>query len=128
MSTNQTASYQLHLWEPGDDFLREEFNENFEALDDASRIVFGVYVGDGAATRNILLGFTPQAVLVENQAGTRENSGSGRRGGLALPGHTCERFGTLYVEIIDGGFRVSAESKVYNTNAQDGNYYYMAVR
>ncbi len=35
MASNQTSNYQLHLWEPGDDFLREEFNENSERVDAA---------------------------------------------------------------------------------------------
>ena len=33
MSTNKSEHLSLHLWEPVDDFLRTEFNENFEAID-----------------------------------------------------------------------------------------------
>ena len=33
MSTNKSAHLNLHLWEPEDDFLRTEFNENFEKID-----------------------------------------------------------------------------------------------
>lgn len=33
MSTKKTQNYNLHSWEPGDDFLRSEFNDNFTALD-----------------------------------------------------------------------------------------------
>ena len=35
MSTNKTQNYALHAWEPEDDFLREEFNQNFAAIDAA---------------------------------------------------------------------------------------------
>ena len=35
MSTNKSEHLKLHLWEPEDDFLRTEFNENFEAIDGA---------------------------------------------------------------------------------------------
>lgn len=35
MSTNKSEHLKLHLWEPEDDFLRTEFNENFSALDGA---------------------------------------------------------------------------------------------
>ena len=35
MSTNKSTNLNLHLWEPEDDFLRTEFNENFEAIDGA---------------------------------------------------------------------------------------------
>ena len=33
MSTKKTTNYNLHSWEPDDDFLRSEFNENFDKLD-----------------------------------------------------------------------------------------------
>ena len=35
MSTNKSEHLNLHLWEPEDDFLREEFKENFTAIDRA---------------------------------------------------------------------------------------------
>ena len=35
MASNQTTNYGLHLWEPEDDFLRSEFNENNETIDTA---------------------------------------------------------------------------------------------
>ena len=35
MSTNKSEHLGLHLWEPEDDFLRTEFNENFTAIDGA---------------------------------------------------------------------------------------------
>ena len=35
MSTNKSEHLKLHLWEPEDNFLRTEFNENFSALDGA---------------------------------------------------------------------------------------------
>ena len=34
MSTNKSEHLNLHLWEPEDDFLRTEFNENFEKIDE----------------------------------------------------------------------------------------------
>ena len=46
MSSNKTTNYQLHSWEPGDDFLRTEFNENFSALDTAIK---GVETGASSA-------------------------------------------------------------------------------
>ena len=35
MSTNKSQNLKLHLWEPEDNFLRTEFNENFAAIDAA---------------------------------------------------------------------------------------------
>lgn len=109
MSTNQTASYQLHLWEPGDDFLREEFNENFAALDRAVfeglaeirgrfRAAAGCYNGDETDGRFIDLGFRPRMVLV------------------TLKGATTYYYHGLFVDggpnydgdIVDGGFAVSS--------------------
>ena len=29
MSTKKTKNYQLHQWEPADNFLRTEFNDEF---------------------------------------------------------------------------------------------------
>lgn len=35
MSANKSQNLKLHLWEPEDNFLRAEFNENFAAIDEA---------------------------------------------------------------------------------------------
>lgn len=35
MSANKSQNLKLHLWEPEDNFLRAEFNENFAAIDTA---------------------------------------------------------------------------------------------
>ncbi len=67
MSTNKTTNYQLHLWEPEDDFLREEFNENSTKTDAALaahdkdiaarlRIVSGSYTGSGGSSKTIDFG------------------------------------------------------------------------
>ena len=50
---NYTEHYQLHQWEPGDAFLRTDFNEDLEKIDTAiaergdCHIVYGIYVGTG---------------------------------------------------------------------------------
>ena len=75
MSTNKTQKYQLHAWEPGDDFLREEFNENFSLLDEkAVQVLFGTYQGDGRSEREISLGLTPLAMLVSDSNGVFDTS------------------------------------------------------
>ena len=53
MSTKRTENYQLHAWEPGDDFLLAEINENFARLDTATRVVTGTYTGDGTAQQTV---------------------------------------------------------------------------
>ena len=117
MSTNQTASYQLHLWEPGDDFLREEFNENFEALDDAARVVYGVYIGDGTNGRAIQLGFAPKAVLVERASGVRDQYV--QAGGLAMPGQPS--LGGS-VTVTNQGFSVDISNNIDNNL-----FFYLAI-
>lgn len=65
MATNHTTNYALNLWEPQDDFLREEFNENAQKIDAAltahdtalakrgnCRIITGSYVGNGEYGKN----------------------------------------------------------------------------
>lgn len=82
MASNQTTNYGLHLWEPEDDFLRTEFNENNEAIDAAlkegadgladalvqmagyCRCKLGGYTGDGEFTKTIDFGVPAQAVIL----------------------------------------------------------------
>ena len=93
-----TSNYQLHQWVPEDDFLRTDFNTDFQKIDTAikavknqadglnsskAEIVTGSYTGDGAATRTVTLGFRPTAVLLENRMGARGSS-SVIQAGLAL--------------------------------------------
>jgi len=131
MSTNQTASYGLHLWEPGDNFLREEFNENFAALDAAAWVVVGAYVGDGAARRNISLDFSPKAVLVVSQDGAM-GGGYSYFGGLALAGHPAQRGENIIVETAAEGFIVHSRQigASYHVSANDEGlvYHYLVLR
>lgn len=87
MASNYTENYGLCQWEATDQVLREEFNQDNAAVDEAlkgtadlaqaaqvlaqaayspenSPIAVGSYTGNGAAKRKIKLGFTPKAVLV----------------------------------------------------------------
>lgn len=124
MAANRTQRYGLHLWEPGDDFLREEFNENFEALDAVPEAVTGTYTGDGTGSQFIALGFTPKAVL----AGARGSLGAGG-GGLTLPGHPCYEVshGVKVLEAAEGGFYAFKDSWG-SANDSGSAYHYLAVR
>ena len=81
MASKQTSNYQLNLWEPGDSFLREEFNENSVKVDgalavhdgalaDRLRMVTGSYTGNGAQSHTIDLGVTAQVVFIVPDSGT----------------------------------------------------------
>ena len=124
MASHQTEHFGLHVWEPGDHFLREEFNENFQALDAIPEAVTGTYTGDGAGRQFISLGFTPKAVL----AGARGSLGSGR-GGLALPGHPCYEVshGDKVMETAEGGFYAVKDSWG-SMNDSGSTYLYLALR
>ncbi|OUN10420.1 hypothetical protein [Flavonifractor sp. An91] len=67
---NYTEHYQLHQWEGSDPFLRTDFNEDFQKIDEAlgglavERIAQGSYVGDGTNDRTIQLPFSPEFVIV----------------------------------------------------------------
>ena len=113
MSSQKTEHYQLHKWEPGDDFLREEFNENFEKLDEATAgkvgAVFGTYTGDGAATRHIELGFQPAGIILMREDGIMAPSATSIYGGLAFqnrPAHSTMWGNKDLFSVDESGFTV----------------------
>ena len=117
MSTNKTENYGLHAWVAGDDFLREEINENFALLDGAveeCQVVVGTYMGTGGSTtQTITLGFRPKAVLSLTNRVAHSSSSSGRnRATLALDGANVDG----YLTITDTGFQVS---NALNVSSQD---------
>ena len=77
MSTNKSTNLNLHLWEPGDDFLRTEFNENFQKVDElAGKLLtpegqscqtgsfhFNGTVANGTAL--VSFSFSPHVLLME---------------------------------------------------------------
>ena len=139
MSSNKTQGYGLHLWEAGDDFLRSEFNDNFAAVDAAlggleagkARVVAGAYIGDGAASRFIDLGFTPAAVIVTpNYPGFAEVSTS--YGGIALPGRPAYTYWSSVqpvLSVTEGGFLVYCfYRETTSIRSNDGERFYVAFR
>ena len=72
---NYTKHYQLHQWEPGDAFLRTDFNEDLEKIDAAledkgnCRIATGSYAGTGeygnSHPNTIQLPFPAQMILLD---------------------------------------------------------------
>ncbi len=128
MSTNKTKNYQLHAWEPGDDFLRAEFNENFAALDGLyDLMVLGTYKGDDTVDREIVLGFQPRVLfLCDNYGNTGSNASSS--GGLAFPG-ACLGSGEqcAAVKITERGFLVSTLNPRFS-NSKSRTYRYLALK
>lgn len=125
MSQNQTEHFGLHLWEPGDHFLREEFNNNFTKLDaitaEKTGMVFGVYIGDGMATQHIELGWRPAVVYTLPNSGKAStyNQISGGLFGDGFP------MASNYGAVDATGFTVTkGGNSEMNLNKQV--YYYIA--
>ena len=154
MASNHTANYGLCQWEPGDSFVRSEFNGDNEKVDAAlhaletgkaaqsavtaltgavngkCRMAAGSYTGNGTAagdSQQISVGFPVQAVLVERQDGSRSGSGYGTRAGLALQGQPLRLGNGTLVSVSGSGFTayVRAESQG-SLNTRDVVYYYLA--
>lgn len=135
---NYTNNYQLHQWEAGDDFLREDFNQDFQRIDAAlgekSGMVFGTYTGDGAEWQDVNLGYRPRAVAVFPQDQTMVQTDRSTCRGFAGPlgGAIFRNFAS--VELTETGFRVFSKSvgDVYDggtigTNAQGKLFFYCAI-
>ncbi|MEA4955191.1 MAG: hypothetical protein VB096_06720 [Pseudoflavonifractor sp.] len=133
MASNQSTHFQLNLWEPGDNFLREEFNENFTKLDEAvaagTRLTTGSYVGNGQATQTITLDFTPKAVLVLPAGGNFFSNGSPSytNGGLAAGGSSAKKSEGTLVSICTGGFQIYFLRDYVGTNYSNQVFNFIAV-
>ena len=110
----------------------------------ANKVITGTYTGDGAESRFIDLGFTPDAVLIFNRCGFPSiygfNTVSKHYGGLALKNHGCYQWknNKLYpiIDIVEGGFKVYVSE--YNSGSQygmnvythenEGTFYYVAIK
>ena len=76
MASNQTTNYGLHLWEPEDNFLRTEFNDNNEILDEmlaevmasVPNVQTGNYTGNGSASRTFNFSFPPRLLLISSHS------------------------------------------------------------
>ena len=126
-----TTNYQLHQWEASDDFLRTDFNTDFQKIDAAlgekaeaeetqaeldkkAEVVKGSYIGNGSYL-TVNLGFRPKAVLVS--LGHQEYN----RPRLSIDGDTA------YMVMTDTGFRIQDDRNA-NMNAEGRAYLYLAMQ
>ena len=85
------------------DSLTEKINQNFETIRTASyEIVLGTYVGDGAVSRIINLGFEPIAIFVRRVSGGQYDSG----GDSVSYGLSLKHSNSSYIGIVENGFKV----------------------
>lgn len=120
----KTQHYALNQYDPGDTFLRTDFNADNAKLDAALaekvELYFGSYTGDGAYERFIDLGFTPKAVILESSNGYRP--ANVYTGGIVLPNLPLYNGG---VTIVENGFIVKkGNGWEYNS----GTHYYIAFK
>ena len=82
MASDYTSNYQLPIWAPEDSFLRAEFNDANQKIDQAIRvnlnnitalmekiaiapkIAVGDYIGTGTTSHTVQVGFNPKLFLV----------------------------------------------------------------
>ena len=146
-----TANYQLHQWVPKDQFRRTDFNQDFQKIDSAlaslqtqtdskassaalstvetlagrkCEITCGTYVGDGAASRTITLGFQPKAVHLEIRSALRGGSSYNMYGGLAVQEGGVAHNNTA-LSITAAGFQVFYQGEAL-TNISGESYRYIA--
>ena len=108
----------LHQWEPGDSFLRTDFNGDFQKIDAAVHKLaakleadVGQYAGDDG-TRDIVLGYRPKAVLVCSGGYTT----------VALDGKPNNN-----LSVTDTGFQARYDSNSsISVNRQYSTYLYVA--
>ena len=127
-----TTNYGLHQWESTDDFLRTDFNTDFQKIDTAIHglVVFGTFTGDGTDGRVISLGFTPRAVYICSEEGRAGfSSGSGYcYGGLLGPGAPLRLDDTIAAEVVAGGFKLSNTDSYIRLNSSSYVFFYLAVK
>lgn len=139
-----TTNYGLHQWEATDNFLRTDFNADFQKIDTAIRaavtlaegrgsIVTGRYVGNGETSQTVTLGFRPKALLVVEATGIMSYQYV-RYGGLVLEdADVTNNWGTGVGEpvltLTATGFRAHYDnSKDICTNYPNYCFHYVAFR
>ena len=157
MSTNYTQNYSLCQWEPQDKVQRVDFNGDNAKIDAAltaqqaaieraqstagaayspnnQPVVTGSYSGNGAARRDVSLGFRPRAVLVMPSNFVMNNSSTNliAYGGLALNIASFSVGAYMGITITESGFTVfnQGENSALRTylNENQRHYVYLAFR
>ena len=135
MATNSSEHLGLHLWEPNDQVLRTEFNQNWQKIDTAVNAaaelpyVIGTYTGNGSNDkRTISLGFRPSFVLVSGlRSATRDDHDTLNR--IAI---WAGPFSHGMVNATETGFTVQTDGSTIEQwpklNESGYQYYYIAFK
>ena len=118
-----TTNYQLHQWVPGDNFLRTDFNTDFQKIDAAIKgvetaaiaesgkkceLTIGQFTGTGSGAYTVDLGFRPRFLMIW---------------GESYSGFWSEVMREDYLTITDSGFSM-AYSERGLANYKGKPYYY----
>ena len=114
-----TSNYQLHQWVPEDDFLRTDFNTDFQKLDEAlaglqtaldgkCQLKRGNFNGNGGSSRLVITGPTPEAVILST--------------GSTVVTVISDDSTISGVKIVDNGFEVYSGSPNMNQSGKRYNY------
>ena len=114
-----TENYQLHQWVPEDDFLRTDFNTDFQKLDEAlaglqtaldgkCQLKRGNFNGNGGSSRLVITGPTPEAVILST--------------GSTVVSVISDDSTISGVKIVDNGFEVYSGSPNMNQSGKRYNY------
>ena len=142
MASNHTENYQLPLWGADDAFLRTEFNDAHEKIEDAlteitagvPRIAVGSYTPGTLAADvpyHVSLGFRPKAVLIwVNQVSAY--SAQVDHYALLLDGHPiCLSDNVCLAAVEDNGFYVLrhmySDRAYFPQLAEQQSYLYLAI-
>lgn len=114
-----TSNYQLHQWVPEDDFLRTDFNTDFQKIDEAlaglqtaldgkCQLKRGNFNGNGGSSRLVITGPTPEAVILST--------------GSTVVSVISDDSTISGVKIVDNGFEVYSGSPNMNQSGKRYNY------
>ena len=139
MATNHTTNYQLNLWEPQDDFLRSEFNENTQKIDAAVKTcfqpgnlpwVFGSFIQPKTEDVTVTLGFRPSLLILASQ-GPSVGVALGGAGIVVGDNPNYSGFNEvihgLYCQLLDDGFKITSGMSFFN-DTKDVTTQYVAFR
>ena len=141
MSSTTTKNLSLHTWEPNDPIRRQEFNENFQKIDETlahpgnCRIVYGSYTGTGVHTTTnptrldlTALGAPPKLVCVVSASGGDHLYLV--RGMTSQTGNFASTYSDRYVSVTwtDTGVSwTNHYSAHYQLNSKNQPYFYVAI-
>ena len=137
MSTNTSQNLGLHLWEPTDQVLRTEFNENWQKLDTAvntaqetaeTQCKAGTYTGNGKTMAEggqlIETGFPPKFVIITRGWLYQNNMPSS----FMAAGQDMVEGAEAFITFQQDGFTVAAQDGHIQLNTAGTTYSYVAFR